>query len=372
MKQKNIGIILTLLLIFNNIKAQSNEDILNILIHKNLISQSEADSIRKEAAQAKNINKDSSRTFHVVAGKYLNVSGYTHIRYQSFQESGKSDFADIRRARLDARGVIATEWEYRFQMVIAGNAKLLDAYATFKPYEFFKIQVGQFKIPFSYESILASPSMETIDRSQVVEALVARGKDVLGNFNGRDVGVQAFGNLWKVNNRYIIEYFLGGFNGNGTNIADNNESKDLAARLVLHPMKGLNIGASWYDGYDKYGTTVPENHIRTRIGGELRYIYKFVSLHIEYIEGNDSDIKRKGYYVQAASYIYKRKIQLVARYDYYDPDKSKKNDASMHYLSGINYYFNDLTRLQVNVSNREEETNNFNNDLINVQLQIGF
>ena len=38
-----------------------------------------------------------------------------------------------------------------------------------------------------------------IDRSQVVEALVARGKDVIGNQNGRDIGIQIGGGILKKN-----------------------------------------------------------------------------------------------------------------------------------------------------------------------------
>jgi phosphate-selective porin OprO and OprP len=358
--------------ITGSLMAQTPDDILNVLISKNLVTQAEADSIRAEASRKAQDAKEKQKSFFINARRAINISGYAQIRFQSFQESGRVDYADVRRARLDFRGNVTPTWEYRLQFDLASSPKLLDGYAAFKPYDFLKLQAGQFKVPFSLENLAPSNNMETIDRSQVVEALVARGRDVLGNHNGRDIGVQASGSLVKINDRFIVDYFVAGFNGNGINTADNNEPKDAAARIVLHPVKGLDIGASYYNGYDKYGTPTARNRVRTRMGGELVYIYKFASLRGEYIEGEDGGIERSGYYAQLSAYIYKKKLQLVGRYDAFDPDTDKDDDAMINYLGGINFFFNDWAKIQVNVTNRTEEGESVNNDIIGVQLQIGF
>jgi phosphate-selective porin OprO/OprP len=368
----NLLLTAMLLLCITSLRAQTTDDILNLMINKKLVSQEDADSIRAEAAIKAQDAKEKQKTFGILARRAINISGYTQVRFQSQQEAGKVDYADIRRARLDFRGNIAPTWEYDVQFDLAVSPKLIDGYAAYKPFDILKLQAGQFKVPFSLENVTGDNTLETIDRSQVVEALVARGKDVIGNHNGRDQGIQASGSLLKIHDRFIVDYFVGGFNGNGINNTDNNESKDAVARLVLHPVKGLDVGGSWYNGYDKFGTPAAVNQIRTRIGGELVYIYKFASIRGEYIKGEDGILKREGYYAQASAYIYKRKLQLVGKYDFYDPNTEKDNDASKYYVGGINYYFNDFAKIQVNASVREEEIKNFNNDLINVQLQIGF
>ena len=75
---------------------------------------------------------------------------------------------------------------------------MIDAYGEIKLADYFSLTVGQFKIPFSMENLTSSNKLEMIDRSQVVEALVARSKDVIGNQNGRDIGIQAGGTFLKV------------------------------------------------------------------------------------------------------------------------------------------------------------------------------
>ena len=96
-------------------------------------------------------------------------------------------------------------------------------------HDYFNITVGQFKIPFSLENLTSTNKLELIDRSQAVEALAARGKDVIGNQNGRDIGIQVGGSLIKKRNGSLLEYRLGVFNGSGINMADTaNEAKDMA------------------------------------------------------------------------------------------------------------------------------------------------
>ena len=99
------------------------------------------------------------------------------------------------------------------------------------------------------ENLASSSLIDAIDRSQVVEALVARGKDVIGNQNGRDIGVQASGALFELKDRKLVDYAVGIYNGAGINKADDNVNKDYVARLVVHPLPGLDVGGAYYNGY---------------------------------------------------------------------------------------------------------------------------
>jgi phosphate-selective porin OprO/OprP len=361
----------TLLIIFVFIgtasMAQTSDDILNLMIKKNLVSQEEADSIRAEAA----IKAQDQKSFPLNLRRPVNLTGYTQFRFQSLQESGKPDYADIRRARLDFRGNVTPLWEYRLQVDFATTPKLLDGYAVFKPYSWLKFQAGQFKIPFTAENLVQSNNLETIERSQVVDALAARRNDVIGNQNGRDAGIQISGSVLKFKDRFIVDYFAGGFNGTGINVIDNNESKDFIGRIVIHPVKNLDIGASYYNGYGKYGTDA-RNHTRKRTGGDITYIYTIALLRAEYINGQDGGIDKEGYYATLGSYIWKKKLQLLAKYDVFDPDKNSDDKKLTNYTGGINFYFNDWSKIQLNYTYRDEESGNINNDIIAAQLQISF
>lgn len=368
-----------ILLLFGVIaKAQqTSEEMINLLISKNVISQHEADSVRAVIAIKAQEDKAKQKKFNLTSGKALTLNGYTQVRFQSLQEPGKKDGFDIRRARLDLKGAITEKWDYRMQLDFATSPKILDATIGYKAGDYLKITAGQFKVPFSMENLTSSNKLESIDRSQVVEALVARGKDVIGNHNGRDIGLQFSGSVLKLNDLYLIDYAVGVFDGAGINATDNNEEKDLAARLLFHPVPGLDIGGSYYDGYDNWLTGTPsaaKNQVRKRIGGELSYTLNDFSIRGEYIKGQDGSIARSGYYAQAGYYFIPKKFQLILKYDTYDADMDKAKNISTNYTCVLNYMFNDFTRLQAGYTSRNEEDkdNKINNDVIAIQLQIGF
>ena len=353
---------------------QSNEELINLLIQKNVISQNDADSLRAENAIKGQQEKEKQNKFSLFSSKQLTLNGYTQIRFLSLQEAGKPDAIDIRRARLDLKGVINPHWDYRLQLDFAGTPKILDATINYKYRDWLKFSAGQFKIPFSAENITQSNRLETIDRAQAVEALVARGKDVIGNQNGRDIGIQLSGSLFKTENRFLVDYAFGGFAGAGINTTDNNESKDFSARLLLHPLKNLDLGGSYYNGFDKWGTPTAKEHVRSRYAAEFSYTYSVFTLKGEYLQGTDGAFNRGGWYGQISSFVYKNNIQLVAKYDTYDPNIARETvgDITTNYTAGVNLYFNEWAKLQINYTNRVEEKKQVNNDIIAAQLQISF
>lgn len=346
------------------------------MIASKTITQQQADSIRAEAAikqQTADVNKKS---FFVNAAKQIQLSGYTQVRYQNLDEIGKIDGFDVRRARLGAKGNISPVWNYAIQFELAGTTKLLDAYAEAKIAEYFNITIGQSKIPLSLENITATNKLESIDFSQVVEALAARGKDVIGNHNGLDLGVQVGGSLLKIKELPLLDYKIGIFNGAGINVADNNESKDFGGRLVLHPIKGLDLGGTYYNGWANYGTPKATNKARNRIGFELSCEYKNASFKSEYIKGKDDKINREGYYAQLGYFIIPQKLQIITKYDYYDQNTSISEDIATNYILLLNYNFTPLARIQAGYYFRDKTqkgpqiNNGYNMGVI--QFQIGF
>ena len=316
-------------------------------------------------------NKTESR-YHVNSSRPLLVSGLTQVRYQNLEESGKNDGFDLRKARLDMKGTINPFWGYRFVAEFAGSPKLLDAYADYKINNFINFTIGQFKIPFSLENLYSDSKLEFIDRSQVVEALVARSKDVIGNQNGRDIGVQVNGKVIKISNRYMIDYTLGIFNGSGINASDNNENKEIIGRIILHPFKGLDIGGSILSGKGFYGEPTMDDHLRNRIGVELNYEYSRFNLKGEYIQGLDGIIHRNGWYLQTGYFILPSKFQLLAKYDTYDPDSKISDNISSIYFIGMNYYINIWVKLMTSYGFRTEEGFSVNNNIGAIQLQLTF
>jgi phosphate-selective porin OprO/OprP len=355
--------------------SQSSNDLLNLLIANKTISQNQADSIRAEAALQQQTTDAAKKSFPLNLSKFLQLSGFTQIRYLNMEEKGKRSGFDIRRARLDLKGSITPYFAYRLQTEFADKPKILDANAEIRITDYFTLTIGQFKVPFSMENLASSNKLEMIDRSQVVEALVARGKDVIGNQNGRDIGIQAGGGFMKKNGIPVIEYRIGFFNGSGINIADTaNDAKDVAARLVFNPIKGLSFGGGYYGGYGKALKPDVEgiSQARNRLGFEASYVLSRLSFRGEYIIGRDFSTEREGWYLQAGYFVIKQKLQLLAKYDTFDTNTSTDNNTSTSVVFGGNYNFNNWSRVQMFYTIRTEQVKSVINNYLAIQYQIGF
>ncbi len=378
--------------------AQTPGDLLNLLTQKGTITLQEADSIRSEYSARQHAYESRSDSFPLSIGRLLRLSGYTQVRYQNFQEPAKFNGFDIRRARLDFQGDFSTKWGYRILIDFVGasgttgtaatggalvSPALMDAFISYKPFDLLKITAGQFLIPFSLESLIQDRSLETVDRSQVVSALVARKGDIsnglvdsIGNQNGRDIGLMVNGSFIKIENHYLVDFYLALVNGAGINTLDNNQSKDIIGRLVLHPFKILDIGASYYNGFDKFTSSTGRSQERIRLGTEIALNYDLLSVRGEWIqgkEGNSNPIIHQGWYLQGSYFLWPKHLQAVFRYDTYDPDtaKSKGQEISTYYVLGLNYFFNVWTKIQMDYSLRTENPN-INNNVFTMQLQLGF
>ncbi len=175
-----------------------DDDLLNVLTQKGVLSQKEADSIRADQAIKEQKRKEKENQHGITIGsRALQISGLIQTEYEGFQQTGVNNTFLLHRARLDVKGDIDDNWNYEVYTEFAGTTKLLDAYTTYKIADYLKFTAGQFKVPFSLESLIQDSQLDFIDRSQVVNALAGRSTDVIGNQNGRDIGIQIKRQLCK-------------------------------------------------------------------------------------------------------------------------------------------------------------------------------
>lgn len=349
------------------------DKLLQLLIKKGVITEQDAAEFRADLAVSKQEEKEQQKVFNVTASKPIKISGYTQLRYQSLQENGKNDSFDIRRSRLDIKGKLTPQFDYEFQGEWAGSsAKLLDAVLGYTISPELRFSGGQMKLPFSLENVTSDTKMETINRSQVVEALAARKKDVIGDQNGRDIGIQANGSLFIVEDRSIVDYAIGVFDGAGINASDNNDQKDLAGRIVVHPISGLDIGGSFYRGEDRWGSNSTLNQTRNRVGAEFAYYYKALDFKGEYIRGKDGSTKKDGWYFLGGYYFIPNKLQGVVKYDTYDPDRNKADNRTNITTLGLNWNVNKWALLQLDYEFKDEEGTSVDNNVLSSQLTLQF
>ncbi|RLD53109.1 MAG: hypothetical protein DRI94_00860 [Bacteroidetes bacterium] len=297
---------------------------------------------------------------------------------------------NFNRTRLGVVGSIPYDFSYYFFTEISpfknttGQAvQILDAFVTYSRLgTWAKFSFGLFKSPISLEQNTSCSGLSTINRS-----------DVVGQLAGpqRDMGLMLLGG----NDTTLVKYSVAVMNGVGKFDADDNKGKDIVGRLIIHPIEFLEIGGSYrYGNRNPTDLSQKQNDIM-RFGGELKFDYKGFVIQGEYLHGQDKlysttripiyggcggivgfDTKTEGTYYKngywvMASYRTKWDIEPVIKYDAFDPDLDISNDWKNNLTFGINYFFNDWTRLQINYIKINEATP-VDNDLLMVQIQVKF
>ncbi|MFC1717223.1 porin [Candidatus Poribacteria bacterium] len=289
----------------------------------------------------------------------LKVNGYIQSRY-TMDKDGENKF-QVKRARSKFSGNASKNVRYSLLLDFIDDSKgsnLADAYVDIKCLPKATTRIGQFKTPFSMEYLTSSTKWDTIELAQVVSKLASK----------RDVGIQLSGDISE-----SLGYAVGIFNGTGSNAAEENKRKDIVARGIVKPVKGLLLGVSHYEG--KSGEADADKTKR-RTGVQLAFADEPLSVKGEFIFGKNGETSAYGWYAQAGYMIpvsvgkKKHKVQAIAKYDSYDPNTDKESDKTDILTIGINCFARANVKLQLNNLLVLDKGFGFDNDVILGQLQV--
>ena len=326
----------------------------------------------------------------------VKLSGYGMTQYQySGQKDAESNSFNIRMARIALEGRIAGDFYWKTQIQFNGNTsnlgsspRMVDLFAEWQKYDYFKVKIGQFKNPFTFENPMHPIDQGFMGYSQNVSKL-AGFSDRAGEHasNGRDIGLQLQGDFLKnANGRNLLHYQVGVFNGQGINTKDVDNQKNVIGGVWVMPVSGMRIGAfGWTGSYARKGerteiVTVPfgTNFDQVRIIthpdyrklNQNRYAFSFEykkdgwTVRSEYIHStgkafaksitnfNDANAKdcsinenigdkAQGVYglviAPLAQLPKNSRIDIKARYDMYQPN-GKNNMQKTQYEAGLNFH----------------------------------
>jgi len=304
--------------------------------------------------------QDKKEPAPVTSSLSFRLSGYTQFLY-TYWDTGIDSFA-IPRARLTLSGELLKNIRFRIQVDGVKSPALIDAHVDFLFHPAYSLRIGQYYVPMSMENNTSDADMDTILRSQVVNAL-APSRD-LGS-QGRDIGAMFMGQY------SIAEYYLGVFNGAGINKMDTNKAKDLAGRLILHPLESLAIGGSFYKGRNNPVLTGPDL-TRDRIAFEAAWLPGEFSLKGEFISAKDDLTSKSGWYLQGGYFVLPKKLQAIVKWDTYDKDRDVSADRADLFTLGANWFIWGKTKLMVNYGLYRREGEGTTNQSVSVQFQAAF
>ncbi len=315
----------------------------------------------------------------------VGVMGYLQPQWEYNENNGDAtNTFYFQRARVGVIGNIPYDFSYyalaEFSPKI-GGPYMLDYFITWHRLgPLANITVGQFKQPFGLELSTPCQKLHTIHRSLVVNELASPF---------RDLGVMLYGGtplFGREDN--VLDWHIALTNGTGQNKLDNNTNKTITARLVFSPLDFVHIAGSF-----KTGKVLPDdgNDKLTRFGGDIsveKYNFLFQGEYISGIDDGfklegggcgedptitpkDGKFKKNGF---SAMLLYKTpwNLQPVVKYESYDPDVDVDNNMKNTTTFGVNYFFNEWTRLQLNYEINDFAGVDKANNAFYAQLQVIF
>jgi hypothetical protein len=390
------------------------------VIKEEPVTREELEGVRGEVATLQELWQRTLENNTARTQRSLVFTGIAQLRYSTQQNATKNGF-DLNALVLNFQGNLKRDYEqgrninYLFSLVSPSGANAdgstdfrvspLDAYITafllpsLNPEDpLLSISAGKLKKPFGLEAQAGEDKKPTIKLAQSARA--GSGIDL----DARDIGVVIRGDLFPQFDpgfRYrvpAIEYSIGYLNGRGsdaygyTTFSDDNKHKDISARIVFNApvdyssvFRGLSVGGSYYSGKSGVNGNINKN----RRGFDISYVNTPVGFTFEYAKGEDGTIKKSGhtltiFYNQGEQFVsgykaqdryddwYPTTFQPFVRFDRWDPNTSISGDRKDITTIGLNWFFAQTTKLQVNYNFIKEESNKIDNNEFLVQLQYTF
>lgn len=187
--------------------------------------------------------------------------GYIVGTYKYNSQEGKNggDGFGLRYLRLYLDGTVLKDFKYRVQMNVSGEpgskngARVIDAFISWQKWAPLGIKLGEYKRCFTFENPMNPWDITSGDYTQLTKHFTGMGGDLYqgaANSGGRDLGVQIYGDAFKVGKtqHYLLHYQAGIYNGQGINTSDKDKEKDYIATVQLQPLKGLYVGVFGWSG----------------------------------------------------------------------------------------------------------------------------
>lgn len=217
------------------------------------------------------------------------------------------------------------------------------------------LRAGQQRVPFTLNAVTGGPQMPAPEYTQLSRYTVQRTSAF------RDIGVTLNGRVGPV------EYVGGVFNGAGINtVTDNDSTRDYAGRLSYAVLPGVQVGGSAWTGhtgalyvrtagatpiksfFDNAGfhRSAVDLHVgRGALDVAAEYGYERLDYNAKALNPtpNKTALERSGYDVTAALRLGAlvpalHRVEAVARYDRWDPNRSVERDRVTEFVAGVNFY----------------------------------
>jgi phosphate-selective porin OprO/OprP len=330
----------------------------------------------------------------------LTLGGFVQVNFEDgdvsafegrFGQTALKDRFRLRRARINLTGEFAENFDFKIEGDFEQSDGTspsnrtdfsgTDIFINWHQFPEAQIKIGQWKAPFGLEQLTPDTSLFTIERSLPTGAITPE----------RQIGIQLWGkpftSIWP-EQKDLLTYYAGIFNGNGRNINNNDNNNFMAVgRVELMPFKGklfgqdssLKFGADVLNSRDDKGTNISQsgNLLVNKDGSLSPYTlpgadertawsvdgwltigpFDLIGEYFqEDVDGRTvngvapgfADFEPSGGYIQGSYFILPKKVQAVVKWEELNPGQFG-NDGIHSITGGLNYYIHgDSIKLMVN------------------------
>jgi hypothetical protein len=267
-----------------------------------------------------------------------------------------------RRARLGLRGWIAgwirADLEGDFGR---GDARLTDGYVLLAFAPEFTLRVGQYKKPFNAHELVSSRELLVAERDGAPRGTSGPTPDGLVDdlgYSNRDIGIEWDGTSGR------LGWAAGFWNGSGDNEAEDDDGKQIAGRLnvaatpnwvVSGAWTGKRISdppdaadAAWYDAFELAVTGGEYAEPGWKALGQL-----MAGDNWDPDLGGGDDVSFLaaqgivGYHVALFTTPYLIGVEPIVRLAWADPDTDVDDDRAVLATPGVNLYFHEHVKTQI-------------------------
>jgi hypothetical protein len=309
---------------------------------KTKLAELEAKLAASQESTSRELYAINDATSKLVTGEKVKVSGYVQAQFTSDQAASTETDFRVRRARLKIEAPVTAMAALTLQVDATRSVELKDAYLDLgRSTDAWRVRVGQSKVPFMYEVLESSSSRLEPERTALAAILFPGERD-------QGVWVQLKNALGDSIPGATLDF---GFqNGNGANAADNNDNKDIVARLRVpignSPPDKDTEADSVYVGYLN-GELTNSSGVTTDkafVGGGVSKVFGPVWLRAEMLGGERSGKDIRGWYGHAAYAIPDTNGTLFARYEQFDENRDLSDDLFKNLTLGYQHQIDAKTR----------------------------
>lgn len=256
-----------------------------------------------------------------------------NMNFNFAQGQDTDTFYDVSAIEAGIEGEFVNDWNYKFKTRLAPSNQwnfwqnlISDMYITNDNFDKHKILVGNSKLPIGVEGGQSSSTLLFLNRSQFARTFA----------NSRKLGLRVIGDL------DLVDYDFGVYSSD-TYFREFFPGVDFTGWVDFKPLgktKGeygdLTLGTGLSAGTHKTNYAVG--------GAYVGYEYKKFLINCEgaIADGYNgqvglSDKKASGFYT-TLGYHLTPKVQVVARFDTFDPNRDSEDDERQEYSAGLNYY----------------------------------